>query len=253
MLVFVVMPTLDGNMTEPTRALFELVGDGKKLGPYTFISRKVTSYDTATARNIGTSLALESAAGKMLMLDADMNAGAAQVLRILAHAEPFVGAPYPKKVLSFEQEWVYNLHAGKSLEPRADGLAPALHVGGGFFALDLNALELVAARHPELRFLSEYGYDRGREMFALWDPLVVTDNWGLTGTWPRRLTDDFAMCHRIQAAGFPLYLDTICQVGHIGPVDFLAVMAMIAELTGGRDQTPPQALSSRSAMEPERG
>ena len=242
-LVFVGMPTRDGAMSLATRILFDLVGDGKRLGPYTFISRLYAGYDTATARNQLTAVALGTRASKMLLLDSDMGGGEPQVLRILGHKEAIVGGLYPKKELSINPKWVCNfIGFGK----RPDGLAEALDVGAGFLKVDLAAVEWMISENPDAAYLSEEDWNRGARVWALWDPLVAEDDWGLTGRWTRRLSDDFAFCYRARRAGLKVWVDTVCQLGHVGPVDFLEVMTLLQLVTAPADAAPRDPASPRA-------
>ena len=224
-LIFVGMSSQSGDMTDATANGWDLVRDGAKLGPYTFIRRKVKCFSTAKARNIITSLAHSTAAGKMLMVDADMNFGEAQLLRILGHTELVVGGIYPKKELTESPSWVCNMIG----DIRTDGLAPALDVGAGFLAIDLRAVDQLAKLHPKKFYLSEEPSTRGQREFALWEERVVEDEWN-GRRWPRRLTEDYYFCWLCRKAGIPVWVDTVCQLGHVGAVDFLQLTALIQRL-----------------------
>ncbi len=59
----------------------------------------------------------------------------------------------------------------------------------------------------------------------------MTDDWRKDGErYPRWLSDDFSFCRRVMDAGEEVWADCACQVGHIGTVDFLAVMAVMQKL-----------------------
>lgn len=226
-LVFVGITTKDGNMTPPTRKLWDRLRSGARLGPYEFVCSDVISYDTAQGRNILTTFALKSRAAKMLMLDHDTNAAEHHIERLLSHAEAFVSAAYPRKELDLQTAWVGNF-CGKD---RGDGLVPAIEVGAGCLALELDAVEKMTHRFPQTRYLSEEPHNRGEPMFGLWDTIVVHQQWGETGKWPRRLTEDFAFCWRAKVAGYPVWCDGRCVVGHIGLVDFTSIALLIQTLT----------------------
>lgn len=237
-LLFVGIPTVDGYLVDPLQRFWDSIPDGGRLGRWTILKRKVVSYDTATARNILTSLALSSIAGRMLLIDSDVNVGAAHVERIAGHAHRFVAGVYPRKEISLTQRWVLNAHPSGE---REGDLIRCLDVGGGFVCVDLVALEEVVSLSPSLEFLSEYDWNRGESMVALWDPLVVEEDWGLTGRWRRRLTDDFAFCFRLASFGWRIWADSHCTCGHVGPVDFLAVTTALEQLKSEAGLCPPPA------------
>lgn len=229
-LVCVGMATLDGNMTETTRVLWERFQ--KPIGPYRFKTVKVKTYSTAKARNIITALAVQSDASKLLMLDSDMNAGEEHVLRILNHSHRLVGGLYPHKQIGFRPEWVCNFSGSVG----TDKLAPCLDVGAGFLRVNISLVEEMIANWPKSRYLSEDSEHRGMPMWDLWSHGVVEDEWNGPGTapWPRYLTEDFYFCWRARQLDVQPYVDTHCQLGHIGAVDFLEVIALVQELTGER-------------------
>lgn len=239
-LVFVGMPKYDENLPACTRALLQLVGDGNKLGPYTFISRQINSFSSNKSRNLYTALALETDAGALLNLDADMNLGEEQLLCILGRPERVVGGLYPKKEISLKQSWVANFALGSAMRP--DGLWQCVDVGAGALKVDLRVVEDMIERFPETAFFCEDAPWRGQLMHDLWSAGPVTEDWQKTGKpYARYLTDDFYFCWRVAKLGLPVWADCRAQCGHWGGVDFLAIMTLIQELTGGGDATAPKA------------
>lgn len=246
-LIFAGMP-LNTTPLAQTQAVWDLMTDGKKIGPYTFITRKVHCYSSAKARTILTAEALKSKAGKMLLIDGDMNAGPDQITRILQHKELIVGGLYPKKILTTKPQWVASF---KGSPIRSDFLVDSWEVGAGWLAIDMQLILRLVKKHPELRFLSDDPQYLGQEMFDLWSEFISTENWTGTGAWPRRLTEDYAFCARVRKIGVTVWTDTHCQVGHIGSVDFLQMTHLIQKLSelaiaaaggapdGVKDQLPP--------------
>lgn len=247
-LVFVGMPKKDDNLPECTRALLALVGDGNKIGPYTFVSRHVTGFSSNKSRNIITALALQSDAGLMLQIDADMNAGEEQILSVLNRPERVVGGLYPHKKISLKQSWVANFAKGSAMRP--DGLWQCVDIGAGFLKVDLRTVEDLVEKFPETAFHCEDDPFRGVLMHDLWSAGPVTDDWYHDGKpWPRYLTDDFYFCWRVRKLGLPIWADCRAQCGHWGGVDFLAIVTLIQELTGG-GTTAPEEPSSEGRLPP---
>lgn len=226
------MPTRDGGMSEKTRALWERLED--PVGPWRFLAWKIGGTSIGRARNIATAMALESDASKVLMLDADQWAGEDQLLRILGHAEPVVGGIYPRKEVAWPTRWCVNFSGAL----RPDGLRPATDIGAGFLRVDLEAIETIVKQNPQLRYLSDEEGTYGEQLFDLWSEGVATDSWSPGGPkFPRKLSEDFWFCWLARRAGFTVYADTLCQVGHVGAVDFLEVACLIQQLTGGAKAT----------------
>lgn len=221
-LVFVGMP-ISGSVRWETSVAWQLMEEGKKIGKYSFITCRVGGMGLSVSRSMITHMALKSGAGRSLQIDSDNVFGAAHLERILSHDEPFVGGMYPKKSIDFG--WVGNF-TGEPI--RDDGLAPAHDFGGGFSLCNLNAVEKLC--HPELQFESEHEITlsgevvvkRGELVHDLWSTGPVRTKFrGRDVT--RHLTEDYYFCHRATQAGFPVFMDTLCQLGHIGPVDYLQV------------------------------
>lgn len=245
-LVACCMAKFNNDLPDNTRALWDRVNTGNKLGDFEFLRMDATNFSTAKGRNTLTAFARETDAGTMLMIDADMNAGEAQLERILSRPERAVGGIYPKKQLSLSQEWVFNPVKGAA--PNADGLLRVRDIGAGFFKVGLELCDQMAEEYPEARYLSEDPNMRGMEIYDLWAEGVVTHDWNYDGKpWPRYLTEDFYFCHRLSQMGVPVYADTLCQCGHFGMVDYLAVMHMIQDLTTVPD---PNKQGLRSILPP---
>ncbi len=230
--VFVAMAKKDENLPSPTRDLWENLATGRQLGRWKFTRAHCLSFSTPKARNILTHCALQTDASLLLMVDADMNAGEAQIERILSHNVDAVGGLYPRKNVSFKQEWVANFVRGSAVRP--DGLWEVVDIGAGWLLLRLSAIERLIELHPETAYLCDDPQWIGQTMHALWAEGPVTDDWNLNGKpYSRYLTEDFYLCYRLRKAGFQVWADTVCQIGHIGMADYLAIMTHIQMLQGG--------------------
>lgn len=239
-LVFAAMPRKDNKIPDATAALWERVQTGNKIGPYTFLSMTLQSFSTAKSRNMLTAVARDHGAGKILMIDADMNAGDAQLERILSRPERVVGGIYPKKLVGLKPSWVVSFAKDGKLTP--DGLHEAMDIGAGFLKIDMDVVDDMIVRWPKTRYLCEDDPWRGAEMFDLWAEGPVLHDWnGNKKPWPRYLTEDFYFCWRCWKLGIPVWADTKCQVGHLGEVDFLEIAKVIGILTSDvEDPVAPQ-------------
>lgn len=231
-LVFVGVPTRDGSMCQETDALFRHL-ENAEIGGRRFLTYRGIGGGIGRARNILTALALESGAGEMLLMDADVNAGPAQVERILSHDDPVVFGLYPAKKLVWPTRWVVNwLNGVSGSNVRPDGLREALECGAGFVRVSLAAIEQVIADGHALPYTPDDAEFADRLFFDLWAEGVVTNEWAPGKTYARKLTEDFYFCHLLRQSGFRIWVDTVCQVGHMGGADFLAIAQLIQRARG---------------------
>lgn len=240
-LIFVGMASASGEMKDQTEQGWRLFD--QPIAGYTFIKRKVKCFSTSKGRNIITHMARQTAASKLLMVDSDMCFGVAQIERILSHNEMLVGGMYPKKTFSLTPQWVCNF-TGKT---GANGLAEVLDVGAGFLSIDMQVFDRIIEydqRHiPQdpndlwdilaPAFLAEDVGIKGEKIYQLWAERIAESNWNGNGVWPRLLTEDFYFCWAARQLGFTVWVDTVCQIGHIGEIDYLQLTAAIQQLQEG--------------------
>lgn len=237
-LVFVGVPTPDGRLNCNAEALFDHLATAE-IGGKKFVCWRGVGGGLGKARNILLARARESGAAKVLLIDADINGGPAQVERILKHDEPFVCGLYPAKELVWPIRWVVNW--AKDSKADARGLREAIEVGAGWLLIDLNSLDEVIASgvvrdyRPDDR---EFDGTVHHDFFA--EGVVEADWKGDGKRYPRKLTEDFYFCYLVRLAGFKVLVDTVCQLGHEGTVDFLALGQLIQRARALRLETAKQ-------------
>lgn len=171
------------------------------------------------------------------MIDDDIKPTPAHFFRIVSHAERLVGALYPKKNLT-GLCWVGEFKAADEKTMGPGGLWPMDHVAAGMIRVDLSVVDELIGRYPERGFMwdeddPESGIAEGQWMHDLWSMGVVkteysgTDKHPLPRVYPRYLPEDYFFSHLAKTIGVPLWTDPEVQVGHVGPVDFLAIYAMV--------------------------
>lgn len=241
-LIFVGMASQSGEMKDQTEQGWRLFD--KEIAGYRFIKRKVKCFSTAKARNIIVALAMQTDASRLIMVDYDMVFGEQHIERMLSHADAVVGALYPKKFFTLTPRWVCNFTG----EKRTDGLASALDVGCGFLVIDMlvfsriidhDAMVLTGYNKDKTApilapaYLSEDEGARGEKQFQFFAERIVEADWNGNGPWNRLLTEDFYFCWAAQQVGFKVWVDTVCQLGHVGEIDFLTLTAELQKLTQG--------------------
>lgn len=237
-LIFVGMASQSGEMKDQTEQGWRLFD--KEIAGYRFIKRKVKCFSTAKARNIIVALAMQTDASRLIMVDYDMVFGEQHIERMLSHADAVVGALYPKKFFTLTPRWVCNFTG----EKRTDGMAAALDVGAGFLCIRMEVFDRIVAVDEETdecggelilapAYLSEDEGARGENQFQFFAERIVNADWNGNGRWNRLLTEDFYFCWAAQQVGFKVWVDTVCQLGHVGEIDFLTLTAELQKLTQG--------------------
>ena len=98
----------------------------------------------------------------------------------------------------------------------------------GLMLIRRDVIETLCERHPELRYPVD-PQDRGENglgehLFALFQPMFDAESGHL-------LSDDYAFCHRVRAAGFRIWLAPWMHTSHTGPARFAANLADLAQLS----------------------
>jgi hypothetical protein len=182
--------------------------------PFTFEVKRCLANGIGDSRNMLTYLARCSRASKMLMLDDDMILQPYQFFRILSHTEPVVGALYPKKELPIR--WAGEFMPGQDNQV----MKQMWHLGTGFIRVDMAVVDqLVATSPPE----DHYEGEHGEPLVDLFREGTYEADWFSAGrVWRRKLAEDYAFSYLWRTrCGGQCFLDSHCQVGHEGPVDYL--------------------------------
>lgn len=144
----------------------------------------------AANRNGLTQLALEMGADWIWYVDDDQVFAPETLQRLLAHrldvvSGLYVARDFPFKAQVFDREDAQGRVAHRLLEPTDGGLVRVLAVGAGSFLVRRRVLEALT---PPYWTLGQ----------------IEPDNWG----------DDIDFCRRVRAAGFDIWCDLHCAVGH---------------------------------------
>ena len=157
------------------------------------------------ARNDLVKLALDHGYDDLFFIDSDQQWTALQALALIEHDVDVVGAPVIKKAdvkTVAEQQYNVRSASGNLATDRRTGLMMPDAIGTGFLRLSRRALE--ALWHASLEYR-----DPHRGLTRMVFDVQVVD--GILAS------EDFVMCAKLRAAGFPIYLDQSFTVAHIGP------------------------------------
>lgn len=137
----------------------------------------------------------------LLFIDADIAWQPESLLRLLAWDVPFVAASYPRKSATPR----FAIEFGPTIT-RVGELFVASRVGTGFMRLRRDALQRLAAAHPELR-LRDSNNPPNPHYIALFDTGVHGGQY---------VGEDFLFCDRWRALGGQVLVDADIPLQHIG-------------------------------------
>ncbi len=224
-LVFVGVPSPDGRLMRPAEDLFDFLPHNEIAGKK-FVCFRGVGGGIGRSRNILIEAARQSGAATAILFDGDINGGPTHVERILKHPEPFVFGLYPAKELVWPLRWVVNWLPGSKAD--TNGLREALEVGAGWVKIDLAALDAMVEDGGPKRYRPDDLALAGETHHDFFAEGVVFEDWKGDGEpYARKLTEDFYFCHLIRQAGHKVLVDTICQLGHLGTADYLAIGQLI--------------------------
>lgn len=206
------------------------------------------------ARNVLAAAFLQSDATHLVFIDGDIGFVPEELLDLAARMQAddrfaVVGAPCPKRRINWE---LVSAAVAKGLaadDPGAlerfsgvfplDLLEPAAGIaldqpveltraGTGLMVVRRDVIETLVERHPELAYAAD-ALDRdsglaGDRLAALFMPMIDPE----TG---HMLSDDYAFCYRVRAAGFRIWLAPWMRTSHTGPARFSAAFCDLALLS----------------------
>ncbi|WP_156894005.1 hypothetical protein [Erythrobacter cryptus] len=261
--LMVATPLYTGAAADYLRSIIGLVGAAERAGLGCRFAWLSNNPLIDRARNALVAAFLQSEARYLVFIDGDIGFDPDQLIGLIARMEAdpalaVVGAPCPKRRIN------WNLVAAAAERGLAAGNPAALERFSGVFALDLvdpkgqfrldqpielsrigtglmairrEVIAALIARHPELRYAPDQ-LDRdsglvGDHLHALFQPLIDPDTGHL-------LSDDYAFCHRVRAAGFRIWLAPWMRTSHTGPARFAGALADLAALGTAPLAAPPE-------------
>lgn len=160
--------------------------------------------DLPRARSVLLTQALASGAERIVCIDADIVATAAQIRRLAEHPRVGVGAGAVTGLYALRSGKAWACHAPDSSE-EPDGCRRAIYAGLGFACVSGASLRRVQAALAPLRD-PEVGP---------WWPFCVPYVGEPAGGFPDYCADDVALWRRLAETGTPLWADSKLIVGHL--------------------------------------
>jgi hypothetical protein len=252
--LMVATPLYGGAEADYLRSVIGLTGAAERAGIACAFAWLSNNAVIDRARNVLAAAFLQSDATHLVFVDGDIGFAPEDVLdlvtRMLADDRlAVVGAPCPKRRTNWSLvasaaakglgqgnpaalERFSGVFALDPLDPQAsfrvDEPLEVARVGTGLMVIRRDVIEILRARHPELLYAADQlDHDSGLAgdtLTALFQPLIDPATGHL-------LSDDYAFCHRVRAAGLRLWLAPWMRTTHTGPARFAGTLAALAELS----------------------
>lgn len=252
--LLVATPLYDGAQADYLRSVVGLVGAAERAGYACSFAWLSNNAVIDRARNALAAAFLQSDATHLVFIDGDIGFVPEDLVDCIARMQAddrlaVLGAPYPKRRIN------WGLVASAAAAGKASGDPAMLERYSGVFAIDLaepagqfplgepiellragtglmvirrDVIETLVRRHPELRYLpDQLDRDSGLtadHVTALFQPLIDPETGHL-------LSDDYAFCHRVRAAGYRIWLAPWMRTTHTGPARFAGTLADLAALS----------------------
>ena len=228
-----------------TRGLVELALRCREAGVDLRLNLITNQASIAHARAFFAGAFLQSDCDHLMMIDADMGFAATDVMTLLSlqavSGHHVIGAAGSHKRIDWDRVGIAAradaaLPLARVASPVAVNLAPGEgelrldeplavdDLGSAFMMVSRAALEQLGAAHPELAFTptpdARRAFGLGEKVVALFDTLIDE-----TGAY---LSEDYAFCRRVRAAGMEVWLVPWIELAHVGNMAFTGSIPEIA-------------------------
>jgi hypothetical protein len=205
------------------------------------------------ARNYCADEFLRSDATHMLFIDSDIGFNPQDVLALLAIQDDeseydVIGAPYPKKCISWEKvkqavdkgfadedpnrlekfvgDYVFNPKGGQREIPIGEPVE-VMEMGTGFMMIRRKTFDKYKEVFPHLHYKPDHirteAFDGTREIMAYFDCIIDPES-------KRYLSEDYMFCYNVQKAGMRVWFCPWMQTQHVGTYVFGGSLADLASI-----------------------
>jgi hypothetical protein len=205
------------------------------------------------ARNYCADEFLRSDATHMLFIDSDIGFNPQDVLALLAMQDDdsdydVIGAPYPKKCISWEKikmavdkgvadedpnklekfvgDYVFNPSNGQREIPIGEPVQ-VMEMGTGFMMIRRKTFDKYKEVFPNLHYKPDHirtdAFDGSREIMAYFDCIIDPVS-------KRYLSEDYMFCYNVQKAGMKVWFCPWMQTQHVGTYVFGGSLADLASI-----------------------
>ena len=252
--LFLATPMYGGNCVGMyTRAVADLAAICAKYGIPLQLYFLFNESLITRARNYCADEFLRSDATHMLFIDSDIGFNPQDVLALLAMQDDdsdydVIGAPYPKKCISWEKikmavdkgvadedpnklekfvgDYVFNPRNGQREIPIGEPVE-VMEMGTGFMMIRRKTFDKYREVFPHLHYKPDHirtdAFDGSREIMAYFDCIIDPVS-------KRYLSEDYMFCYNVQKAGMKVWFCPWMQTQHVGTYVFGGSLADLASI-----------------------
>jgi hypothetical protein len=252
--LFLATPMYGGNCVGMyTRAIADLSAVCAKYGIPLQLYFLFNESLITRARNYCADEFLRSDATHMLFIDSDIGFNPQDVLALLAIQDDesdydVIGAPYPKKCISWEKvkqavdkgfadedpnklekfvgDYVFNPKGGQKEIPIGEPVE-VMEMGTGFMMIRRKTFDKYKEVFPHLHYKPDHirteAFDGSREIMAYFDCIIDPVS-------KRYLSEDYMFCYNVQKAGMKIWFCPWMQTQHVGTYVFGGSLADLASI-----------------------
>ena len=252
--LFLATPMYGGNCVGMyTRAVADLAAICAKYGIPLQLYFLFNESLITRARNYCADEFLRSDATHMLFIDSDIGFNPQDVLALLAMQDEdsdydVIGAPYPKKCISWEKikmavdkgvadedpnklekfvgDYVFNPRNGQREIPIGEPVE-VMEMGTGFMMIRRKTFDKYKEVFPHLHYKPDHirteAFDGSREIMAYFDCIIDPVS-------KRYLSEDYMFCYNVQKAGMRVWFCPWMQTQHVGTYVFGGSLADLASI-----------------------
>lgn len=252
--LFLATPMYGGNCVGMyTRAIADLSAICAKYGIPLQLYFLFNESLITRARNYCADEFLRSDATHMLFIDSDIGFNPQDVLALLAMQDDdsdydVIGAPYPKKCISWEKiklavdkgiadedpnklekfvgDYVFNPRNGQREIPIGEPVE-VMEMGTGFMMIRRKTFDKYKEVFPNLHYKPDHirteAFDGSREIMAYFDCIIDPVS-------KRYLSEDYMFCYNVQKAGMKVWFCPWMQTQHVGTYVFGGSLADLASI-----------------------
>ena len=252
--LFLATPMYGGNCVGMyTRAVADLAAICAKYGIPLQLYFLFNESLITRARNYCADEFLRSDATHMLFIDSDIGFNPQDVLALLAMQDDdsdydVIGAPYPKKCISWEKikmavdkgvadedpnklekfvgDYVFNPRNGQREIPIGEPVE-VMEMGTGFMMIRRKTFDKYKEVFPHLHYKPDHirteAFDGTREIMAYFDCIIDPVS-------KRYLSEDYMFCYNVQKAGMKVWFCPWMQTQHVGTYVFGGSVADLASI-----------------------
>ena len=252
--LFLATPMYGGNCVGMyTRAIADLSAVCAKYGIPLQLYFLFNESLITRARNYCADEFLRSDATHLLFIDSDIGFNPQDVLALLAMQDDdsdydVIGAPYPKKCISWEKikmavdkgiadedpnklekfvgDYVFNPKGGQREIPIGEPVE-VMEMGTGFMMIRRKTFDKYKEVFPHLHYKPDHirtdSFDGSREIMAYFDCIIDPVS-------KRYLSEDYMFCYNVQKAGMKVWFCPWMQTQHVGTYVFGGSLADLASI-----------------------